>query len=706
MATRNLLGHIRNIGIVAHIDAGKTTTTERILFYTGRTHRMGSVDEGTTITDWMVQERERGITITAAAVTCFWDCHGQRHQINIVDTPGHIDFTAEVQRSLRVLDGGVVVFDAMAGVEPQSETVWRQARGFGVPLIAFINKMDKLGADFAHAVETIRERLDANPVAVQWPIGSESDFRGVVDLLEMQASVWTDELGASPKAVEIPPELKDVVLEARERTVEQIAETDDDLTLLYLEGREISPEQLRQALRRATVSGQLHPVLCGSALRNKGIQPLLDAVVDYLPSPLDVPPVKGINPYTRKEEVRPADPEAPLAALVFKIASDPYVGRLAYFRVYSGKIKVGSRVSNTTKRSKERISKLLRMFADSREEIQELSAGDIGATLALKHTFTGDTLCTPSGPIVLESISFPEPVISVAIEPRTADDQNRLEEGLRRLAEEDPTFVVRVDENTGQTLISGMGELHLEILTDRLMREFSVSGRVSRPQVSYRETITQRAEGEGVFERQTGGRNHFGHVWLEVESLAAHRSFLGGGEGGGSGFLFEDGTRGRFLSRVFVEAVERGCREAMESGVLAGYRLVDVKVRLLDAELDNEASSELAFKVAGTIAFNQAVEKASPVLLEPVMDLEMVAPEEYTGEVMGDLNARGAEIREMVSRAGGEKAVRAFAPLAKMFGYATDLRSLTQGRGTFTMEFHHYAEVDRQRMDAILYGES
>ncbi len=696
MNSDHSLEQFRNIGIIAHIDAGKTTTTERILFYTGRTHRMGNVDEGTTVTDWMAQERERGITITAAAVTCFW----RGYQINIVDTPGHIDFTAEVQRSLRVLDGGVVVFDAVAGVEPQSETVWRQAQRFGVPLIAFINKMDKLGADFAHAVETIRERLVSNPVAIQWPIGSESGFRGEVDLLELRATVWMDELGASPEVVEIPSESEDVVLEARERAIEQIVETDDELTTLYLEGQEISAAQLRQALRRATLSGQLNPVLCGSALRNKGIQPLLDAVVDYLPSPLDVPPVEGLNPYTRKVETRPADPNVPLAALVFKIASDPYVGRLAYFRVYSGKVKVGSRIINSTKQCRERIGKLLRMFADHREEIRELGAGDIGATLGLKNTFTGETLCAPSGPIILEAISFPKPVISVAIEPRTAADQDRLAEGLRRLAEEDPTFVVRVDENTGQTLISGMGELHLEILTDRLMREFGVSGRVSRPRVSYRETVTRRAEGEGLFERQAGGRTHFGHVWLEVEPLPPS----GWGEVKEGGFLFENVMRGQALPREFVGAVERGCREAMESGVLAGYPLVDVKVRLLDAEWDVKTSSEMAFKVASSMAFNQGVEEAGPVLLEPVMDLEAVVPEAHTGEVMGGLNARGAEIREVVSRAGGVQVMRAFVPLAKMFGYATGLRSLTQGRGTFTMEFHHYAEVDQQRMDAIVYG--
>jgi elongation factor G len=691
MATDGSLEKIRNIGIIAHIDAGKTTTTERVLFYTGRIHRMGNVDAGTTTTDWMAQERERGITITAAAVTCFWDRKGDRYQINIVDTPGHIDFTAEVQRSLRVLDGGVVVFDAVAGVEPQSETVWRQAREFGVPLIAFINKMDKLGADFAHAVGTIREKLVANPVPVQWPIGSESSFQGVVDLLEMQAHTWVDELGSSTEIVEIPTDLKDSVYKIREQVVEQIVETDDALMEIYLEGHDISAGQLRQALRRATLNGRLNPVLCGSSLRNKGVQRLLDAVVDYLPSPLDVPPVEGVNPYTKKTEARSADPSEPFSALIFKIATDPYVGRLAYFRVYSGKIKAGSRVSNASKGKKERLSKLLRMFADRREELKELGAGDIGATLGLKETFTGDTLCTPSGPIVLESISFPEPVISVAIEPQTADDQDRLAEGLQRLAEEDPTFVVKIDENTGQTLISGMGELHLEILADRLLREFNVSGRVSRPRVSYRETVTRRAKGEGLFERQTGGREHFAKVRLEVLPLSSDE-----------GFLLLNRVRGDFSSE-YAEAVERGCIEAMESGPLAGYRLVNVGVHLLEAEVD-DTSSELAFKVAGTLAFNQAVEKAGPMLLEPVMSLEAVVPEGYTGEVMGDLNARGAEIREMISRPGSVQVIHAFAPLAKMFGYATDLRSLTQGRGTFVMEFHHYEEVDQQRMDAILYG--
>jgi elongation factor G len=689
MAKRHPLNRVRNIGIIAHIDAGKTTTTERILFYTGRTHRMGSVDQGTTVTDWMDQERERGITITAAAVTCFW----QNHQINIVDTPGHIDFTAEVQRSLRVLDGGVVVFDAMAGVEPQSETVWRQAHEFGVPLVAFINKMDRLGADFSRAIGTMRDSLGANPVAVQWPIGREEDFRGVVDLLDMQGVVWSDELGARPERVAIPPEVEGAALEARERAVEQIVETDDELMMLYLEGEEVSPSQLRGALRKATLSGELQPVLCGSALRNKGIQPLLDAVAFYLPSPIDVPPVQGINPYTDRMESRSADSDAPLAALVFKIATDPYVGRLAYFRVYSGEMEAGSRVMNSVKERKERVGRLLRMFADRREEIDILRAGDIGATLGLKHTFTGETLCAPSAPIVLESISFPEPVISVAVEPRSTADEERLNEGLQSLAEEDPTFVVETDPDTGQRLIKGMGELHLEILTDRLKREFGVEGRVSRPRVSYRETITEPATGEGLFDRETGGRAHFARVRLEIEPLTA-----------GEGFAFESLLPEGALAPEFIDAVRQGCREAMESGILIGYTLVDVRVRLLDVKVVEEAASELAFKVAGTKAFNDAVERAEPVLLEPLMDLEAVVPDKYTGDVMADLNARGAEIRRMASRAGDIQAIRAFVPLAKMFGYATSLRSLTQGRGMFTLEFDRYARVDQQRMEALIEG--
>ncbi len=683
------LERVRNIGIIAHIDAGKTTTTERILFYTGRTHRMGTVDEGTTVTDWMVQERERGITITAAAVTCFW----RDHQINIIDTPGHIDFTAEVQRSLRVLDGAVVVFDGVAGVEPQSETVWRQARSFGVPLIAFINKMDKLGADFAHATGTIRERLGANPVTVQWPIGRESSFRGVVDLLEMHAVTWVDELGKDPVIEPIPPELADEVQELREQVLEQIVETDDDLMARYLEGEEIPAADLRRALRRATIAGTLVPVLCGSALRNKGVQPLLDAIVDYLPSPLDIPPVEGENPRTGEVETRPADVNAPLAALAFKVASDPYVGRLVYVRVYSGKLKVGSSVYNPGKGQTERIGKLLRMFARDREEIPELTAGDIGGVVGLKATFTGDTLCPPTAPIILEPIVFPEPVVFVAIEPKTAADQEQLHQALRRLAEEDPTFVVRTDENTGQTILAGMGELHLEILVDRLVREFRVEGRVGRPRVAYRETVTTRAEAEAVFDRPISGNPQYARVRLAVEPLSS-----------GGGFRFQDPSRGKLLPPPFVKAVEEGCREAMESGVLAGYPLVDVQVTLLDGAWDAEISTELAFKVAGSLAFKRAVEEAKPVLLEPVMRTEVVVPEASLGEVIGDLNSRGATIEGMEQRPGGVRAVRAMVPLARMFGYATDVRSLTQGRGTFTMEFHHYAPVDKEQMEAILYG--
>lgn len=682
------LERVRNIGIIAHIDAGKTTTTERILFYTGRTHRMGTVDEGTTVTDWMVQERERGITITAAAVTCFW----KDHQINIIDTPGHIDFTAEVQRSLRVLDGAVVVFDGVAGVEPQSETVWRQARSFGVPLIAFINKMDKLGADFTHAIGTIREQLGANPVMLQWPIGRESSFRGVADLLEMHAITWVDELGKEPVIEPIPLEL-DEVLALREQVLEQIVETDDDLMARYLDGEDIPAADLRRALRRATISGTLVPVLCGSALRNKGVQLLLDAIVDYLPSPLDIPPVQGENPRTGQVETRPADVNAPLAALAFKVACDPYVGRLVYVRVYSGKLKVGSSVYNPGKGQMERIGKLLRMFARDREEIPELTAGDIGGVVGLKATFTGDTLCPPTVPIILEPITFPEPVVFVAIEPKTAADQEQLQQALRRLAEEDPTFVVRTDENTGQTILAGMGELHLEILVDRLVREFRVEGRVGRPRVAYRETVTARAEAEAVFDRAISGTPQYARVRLAVEPLPAD-----------DGFRFQDHSKGKLLLPPFVKAVEEGCRQAMESGVLAGYPLVDIQVTLLDGSWDKETSTELAFKVAGSIAFKKAVEDAHPVLLEPIMRTEVVVPDASVGEVIGDLNSRGANIESMESRPGSVRAVRATVPLSRMFGYATDVRSLTQGRGTFTMEFHHYAPVDKAQMEAILYG--
>jgi elongation factor G len=690
MARENPLNRIRNIGIIAHIDAGKTTTTERVLYYTGRTHRMGNVDDGTTVTDWMAQERERGITIQSAAITCYW----RGHQINIIDTPGHIDFTAEVQRSLRVLDGGVVVFDAVAGVEPQSETVWRQADRYHVPRVCYINKMDRIGADFGRTVEMIRERLNADPLPIQIPIGTESSFRGVVDLVDLRGIIWLeDDLGATPEVSEIPPELMVEATAAHEDLVERLAETDDDLTIKYLEGEEITSDELRRALRQATLASEVTPVLCGSSLRNKGVQPLLDAIVDFLPSPIDVPPISGVNPYTKKEEERAADDEEPLAALVFKIQTDPYVGRLAYFRVYSGWLKAGAAVVNATKGRKERIGRLLRMHADHREELQEVHAGDIAATLGLKSTFTGETLCAPDGPIILEAITFPEPVISVAIEPRTTADQDKMSQALTRLAEEDPTFQVRTDENTGQMLISGMGELHLEVLVDRMLREFKVSANVGKPRVAYRETITQSVRSQGSFVRQTGGRGHYGRVVLELEPLEP-----------GGGFEFIDACPRDVIPRQFIPAIEEGAREALESGVLAGYPLIDLRATLVDGDFHEVDSSELAFKVAASIALRDGVQEAGPVLLEPVMSTEIVAPEEFVGEIVGDLNARRAQIERLDPRPGGIQAVHASVPLAGMFGYATDLRSMTQGRGTFTMEFSHYAEVDRQLADRILYG--
>jgi len=683
------LERTRNIGIIAHIDAGKTTTTERVLFYTGRTHRMGNVDAGTTVTDWMEQERERGITITAAAITCFW----RDHQINIIDTPGHIDFTAEVQRSLRVLDGGIVVFDAVAGVEPQSETVWRQANRYRVPRICFVNKMDRTGADFWRTIVMIQDRLGANPIALQVPIGVESSFKGIVDLIRMEAIIYTDDLGTRLDTAKIPDELQEEAARRRERLVEQVVETDEALMLKYLEGEEISGGELRRALRRATLDLKLVPVLCGAALRNKGVQPVLDALVDYLPSPLDIPPIVGVHPATGKEESRRAGESEPLAALVFKIVSDPYVGRLAYFRVYSGHLDSGMTALNSTRDRKERIGRLLRMYANHREEIVRVPAGDIGAVLGLKGTFTGETLCDRRRPIVLESIKFPEPVISVAIEPRTQIDQDKMADALARLAEEDPTFQVRVDENTGQTLISGMGELHLEVLVDRMLREFKIGANVGKPQVAYRETITRPTRAEGRFIRQTGGRGQYGHVWLEIEPLEK-----------GKGFEFEDRTTGGVVPKEFVPAVEQGVREAMESGVLAGYPLVDLKVTLVDGSYHDVDSSEVAFKIAGSMALRDGVQKARPVLLEPVMGVEVVVPQEFTGDVIGDLNARGAQVESMELRADGVQAMRARVPLAEMFGYATDLRSITQGRGTFTMEFDHYDEVSSEVGERIARG--
>ncbi|NPA06141.1 MAG: elongation factor G [Chloroflexi bacterium] len=691
MPRKHPIEKYRNIGIIAHIDAGKTTTTERILFYTGRTHRLGEVHEGTTVTDYMEQERERGITIVAASVSAEW----KGYQINIIDTPGHIDFTAEVQRSLRVLDGGVVVFDAVHGVEPQSETVWRQADRYGVPRICFINKMDRVGASYERSIQSIREKLGANPVAVQLPIGSEADFRGVVDLMTMKAIIWVDDLGKEPRVVEIPDELREEAEAAREQMIEQIVETDEALMEKYFNDEEITVDELKAALRRATIAGQLQPVFCGSALRNKGIQPLLDGIVDYLPSPVDIPPVRGINPETGEEEVREARDDAPLAALVFKIVTDPYAGRLAYFRVYSGTLTQGKMVYNATKGRKERIGRLIRMYADRREDIDEVYAGDIAAVVGLKHTFTGDTLCDPKHPIVLESISFPEPVISVAIEPKSTADQDKLAKALQKLAEEDPTFRVRVDESTGQTIISGMGELHLEILVDRMKREFGVQARVGKPRVSYRETITRPVpKVEGKFIKQTGGRGQYGHVVISVEPLEP-----------GSGIVFEDKITGGVIPREFIPAVEKGIREAADAGVLAGYPVTDVKVTLYDGSYHEVDSSEMAFKMAGSMAFKEAVKQGKPVLLEPIMKVEVTVPEEYLGDVLGQLSARRADIQGIEPRPGNVRAIRAMVPLSEMFGYATALRSATQGRGMFTMEFDHYEPVPETLAEAIIRGE-
>lgn len=688
MARLYPLDRYRNIGIIAHIDAGKTTTTERILFYTGKTYRLGNVDDGTTVTDWMEQERERGITIVSAAVSAEW----KGYQINIIDTPGHIDFTAEVQRSLRVLDGGIVIFDAVQGVEPQSETVWRQADRYGVPRICFVNKMDRIGASFERSLSMIRQRLGANPIALQMPIGAESSFVGVVDLLKFRAIIWEDDLGREPRETEIPPDLIAQAEAMRAQMVELIAETDDDLTLKYLEGEEISEEELRLALRRAVIAGKATPVFCGSSLRNKGVQPVLDAVVDYLPSPADIPPVRGVHPKTEEEIFRPAEDNAPLSGLVFKIVTDPYVGRLAYVRIYSGKLTQSQMVYNSTKDRRERVGRLLRMYADRREDVNEVLAGDICAILGMKDTFTGDTLCDPSHPIILESISFPTPVISVSIEPKTTADQDRMAEALRKLSEEDPTFVVRSDEETGQTLISGMGELHLEVLVDRMLREFRVQARVGKPQVAYRETITRPVErAEYRYVKQTGGRGQYGHVVLEIQP----------GEPG-SGVIFENAIIGGVIPKEYIPAVEKGVREAAESGVLAGYPVTDVKVRLFDGSYHEVDSSEMAFKMAGSLAFKEGIQRAAPVLLEPIMRVEVLTPEEFLGDILGQLNARRGVILGMEVRPGNAQAVRAMVPLAEMFGYATDLRSATQGRGVFTMEFDHYAQVAENVARALI----
>lgn len=681
------LRRLRNIGIIAHIDAGKTTTTERILYYTGKTYRMGNVDEGTTVTDWMAQERERGITIQSAAITSQW----RGYQINIIDTPGHIDFTAEVQRSLRVLDGGVVVFDAVAGVEPQSETVWRQASQYGVPRICYVNKMDRTGASYWRTIDMIRERLGASPLPLHLPIGQEDLFTGMVDLITRRAWTFPQLLGDTPEEVPIPAELREQVETLRESLVERVAETDDTLATKYLEGEEITEDELRAAIRTATLSSRLVPVLCGTSLRTKGVQLLLDAIVDYLPSPLDIPAVRGVNPGNGREEERPADPEAPTSALVFKIQTDPYIGRLAYVRVYSGVLQTGQMLVNSNKDRKERMGRLVQVYAEKRQDISEIRAGDIGAIVGLKQTFTGETLCESRAPIILEAIEFPEPVISIAVEPKTKADQDKLGNALQRLAEEDPTFRVRVDEHTGQTLISGMGELHLEVLIDRMQREFSVQAHIGRHQVAYRETITRKTQVETRFVRQTGGRGQYAHVILELEPLER-----------GKGFEFVDKVVGGAVPKEFIPAVGQGVRESMENGILGGYPLVDIRATLVGGSFHEVDSSELAFKVAGAMALREGAEKAGPVLLEPVMRLEVVVPEGSTGDVIGDLVARRGQISGLEMHSDGLQAVKGVVPMAEMFGYATVLRSATQGRGTFTMEFDHYEVVPEERARQVL----
>jgi elongation factor G len=672
------LARTRNIGIMAHIDAGKTTTTERILYYTGKTYKIGEVHEGTAQMDWMVQEQERGITITSAATTSQW----KGHWINIIDTPGHVDFTVEVERSLRVLDGAIAVFDAVAGVEPQSETVWRQADRYRVPRICFVNKMDRVGAEFERTVRMIEDRLHAVPLVVQLPWGTEDAHIGVIDLVEMKGLRWTTEKGEDWETVEIPEELRETALEWRHRLYEQLADHHETLMEKYVEGEEPEAEELREALREATLAVEGTPVLCGSAFKNKGVQPLLDAVVDYLPSPLDVPPMEGTIPGTREQAVRRPEDSEPFAALAFKIMSDPYVGRLTYFRVYSGTLRAGAHVQNVTKDRKERIGRLLQMHANHREDKEAVFAGDIVAAVGLKHTTTGDTLADPSNPILLESMTFPAPVISVAIEPKTKADQDKLSQALGRLADEDPTFMVRYDEETGQTVISGMGELHLEVLVDRLTREFGVAANVGRPQVAYRETIRKPVHKvEARYVKQTGGRGQYGHAVIDLEPT-----------GPGGGYEFVNKITGGDIPREYIPSVDQGIQEAMETGVLAGYPLVDVRATLIDGSYHEVDSSEVAFKVAGQMALRSAARKAHPVLLEPVMQIEVVTPEDYMGDVIADLTARRGKVERMEQR-GGSQSIRAQVPLAEMFGYATDLRSKTQGRATYTMQFNSYQEV-------------
>ena len=680
------LDKIRNIGIMAHIDAGKTTTTERILFYTGKTHKIGEVHDGAATMDWMVQEQERGITITSAATTCHW----KDHSINIIDTPGHVDFTVEVERSLRVLDGSVAVFSAKGGVEPQSETVWRQAEEYNVPRIAYVNKMDTTGADFFNVIQMMKDRLGANAVAIQVPMGAEDSFVGLIDLVKMQAIIYGDKLGKDEEFEPIPEEYVEEAQKYRQILLEAVAESDDDLMEKYLEGEDLTEEEIKGAIRKMTCQCKLFPVTCGSSYKNKGVQPLLDAIIDYMPSPLDVPAIKGTNPETGEEEERPSDDNAPFAALAFKIATDPYVGRLAFFRVYSGTLTAGSYVYNSNKDKRERIGRILRMHSNHRTEIEEVFAGDIAAAVGLKDTGTGDTLCDDKAPIILESMVFPEPVISVAIEPKTKADQEKMGIALGKLAEEDPTFRVRTDPESSQTIISGMGELHLDIIVDRLKREFHVDCTVGNPQVAYRETIRKEVESQGKFVRQSGGKGQYGDCWLKLTPLQP-----------GEGFKFENKIVGGAIPKEYIAPVEAGVKEAMENGVIAGYPMVDIGVTVFDGSYHEVDSSEMAFKIAGSMGFKNGALKANPVLLEPYMKVEVTIPEEYMGDVIGDLNSRRGRIEGMEARSGAQ-VITAYVPLSEMFGYATDLRSKTQGRGNYSMEVDHYEEVPKNIAEAII----
>ena len=686
------LNHLRNIGIMAHIDAGKTTTTERVLYYTGRLHRVGEVHDGGATMDWMEQEQERGITITSAATTCHWNRHDVEHRINIIDTPGHVDFTAEVERSLRVLDGAVAVFCGVGGVEPQSETVWRQADQYGVPRIAFVNKMDRTGADFENVVGMMRERLGANALPVQYPLGEGELFTGIVDIVEQKAMYYKEELGSGVEEAEIPDALVDKVSTLREELIEAVAEHDDVLLEKFLAGEELNIEELMEGIRTATLSGDLFPVFCGSAFKNKGVPALLDGVIDYLPSPIDIPAIQGHLPqHDETQESREASDDAPFSALVFKIMTDPYVGKLTYVRVYSGSLPAGSYVVNATKDKKERVGRILQMHANKREEKEEVFAGDIAAVIGLKDSKTGDTLCQPDAPIILEAMNFPEPVISVAIEPKTRPDQDKLSTGLVKLADEDPTFRVHTNEETNQVIISGMGELHLEIIVDRLRREFGVGANIGRPQVSYRETIRTRSEKvEGKFVRQSGGRGQYGHVVVNIEPAEA-----------GLGFVFEDMIKGGVVPREYISSVEQGAKEALVTGVVAGYPVIDVKVELIDGSYHDVDSSEMAFKIAGSMAIKAGVRRASPVLLEPIMDVEVVTPQDYMGDIIGDLSSRRGKVGAMTDRAGAQ-VIAASVPLGEMFGYATSLRSLSQGRAVYTMQFAQYEEVPTSKAEEII----